>query len=162
MLRFVALEAGVIFFPRTGQLAMGTVVAPVHSWKDRKVRWRVLKVECLVGTTTSGVLFLLTVDNWSRLDTFARATGLATSPGLPTPTTAVTCSDLLTPCCLRRANLIITHLIIPSLPLIHRLCHFLLSVHLGVFRCCWNCSTVLRRLTAVGPRMVSDLLQRAL
>jgi len=64
------------------------------------VGWGVLKVEHLVGTTTGGVLFLLAVDNWSRLDTFARAMGLATSLGLPTPTTAVTCSDLLTPCCL--------------------------------------------------------------
>ena len=135
MLRFVALEAGAIFFPHTGQLATGTVVTPVHSWKDRNVGWGVLKVECLVGTTTGGVLFLLAVDNWSRLDMFVRATGLAMSLGLPMPTTAVTCSDFLTPCCLRRANLIITHLIIPALPLIHRLCHFLLSVHLGVFCC---------------------------
>jgi len=90
MLQFVALEACTIFFPHTGQLAMGTVVAPVHSWKDRKVGWGVLKVERLVGTTTGGVLFLIAVNHQSRLDTFARAMGLAMSLCLPTPMTAVT------------------------------------------------------------------------
>jgi len=163
MLQFVALEAGTIFFSCTWQLAMGTVVAPVHSWKDRKVRWGVLKVKCLVGSRMGGFLFLVTVNDQSGLDAFARATGLAMSPWLPVPSTTMTTttySDFLTPCCLWWANLIITHLICPSLPLIHRLCHF--TIHLGVLRFCWNNSTILRLLTVVGPWTISDLLQWAL
>ena len=155
MLGPVALETSMaVIFLGTGKCVPHTLVTSVDHGKDGVVGWGVEKVVRFGWRRLGGggKFIILAFNNGGQLDAFARLTGLATSPWLPTRMA----SPLISTNRRRLANAMATHLICPSLPLVHLCHHFLLTVHLRFF------SWVGNVITMGAPRVVGHTLCRAL